>query len=53
MWQLLGDRIESDHNFNCSAIISNLLKIGDLPTAIDLHEDNVDLITKAIIDVNI
>ena len=39
-----------DQIFNCSAIIQNLLKICVLLRAIDLYEDNIILIVKAIID---
>ena len=38
--------------FNCLAIIPNLLKIGVLPTTIDLNEDNIELIAKAVIGVH-
>ena len=33
-----------------TGIIPNLLKIGVLPATIDLYEDNIELIAKAVID---
>ena len=41
-----------DYIFNSPTTIPKLLKIGVLPTTIDLYEEDIELIAKAIIDVH-
>ena len=48
----LETELTPDHIFNCLAIVTNLLTISVLPTTLDLYEDKIKLIVKAVIDVH-
>ena len=50
-YNCLETELTLNHIFTCPAIL-NLLKISILPITIDLNEDNIKLIAKAVFDVH-